>query len=318
MPSLYPPIRTRPGCRTVSTRARLRSAVMIGLMCAGLQQGAAQVSPPMHSKGLNVAPAYEGWEKNPDGSYDLVFGYMNRNWDDAIDIPIGPENSFEPGGPDRGQPTQFLPRRNYFVFRVRVPRDFGIRELVWTLTSNGTTERAYGTLRPGYALSKDVIAATLGAVGPGITTREVSERNNAPTLEVEGSGVRTASVGQAITTAAIVNDDGLPAPAIIPPWMGSPASSASGALLSPAGLRVAWFVYRGPGAQVTFAPPQFKVYVDVRGGSPWSPGWKIPPIPGGNRWVTTVTFHQPGMYILRCLAHDGAAFTYRDLTVNVR
>jgi hypothetical protein len=102
-----------------------------------------------YARGQSIAPAYEGWERNDDGSFNLVFGYMNRNWEEIIDLPIGPENTIEPGGADRGQPTHFFPRRNRFVFKIRVPADFGDRELVWTLTSNGQTERAYATLKVG-------------------------------------------------------------------------------------------------------------------------------------------------------------------------
>lgn len=271
----------------------------------------------MHSRGQGIAPAYEGWEKNADGSFNLVFGYMNRNWDEAITVPVGSDNNFQSGGQDQGQPTHLLPRRNFFVFRVRVPGDFGDRELVWTLTANGKTERAYGTLKPGYFLNKDVIAATLGAVGPGVTNKEVSERNRAPTLKVEGSADRIARVGEPIVLVAIADDDDLPRRVAAPAWMGSPVASAIGTLLSPAGLRVAWFVYRGAGNAVTFDPPQFKVYVDLRGGSPWSPGWTPPPIPPGNRWTTRVSFSAPGTYVLRCLAHDGAAATHQDIRVTV-
>ena len=89
--------------------------------------------------GDTISPAYEGWEQNRDGSYNLVFGYMNRNWD-ALDIPVGPDNVIEPGGPDQGQPTHFLPRRNRVVFRVHVPADFGENdEVVWTVTANGSS-----------------------------------------------------------------------------------------------------------------------------------------------------------------------------------
>ena len=99
------------------------------------------------SSGQNIAPVYEGWEQNPDGSFNLVFGYFNRNWEEEIDVPIGADNTIEPGGPDQGQPTHFLPRRNRFLFRIRVAKDFGKREIVWTLTSHGKTERAYATLK---------------------------------------------------------------------------------------------------------------------------------------------------------------------------
>jgi hypothetical protein len=101
-----------------------------------------------YASGQNVSPAYEGWEQNGDGSFNFLFGYMNRNWEEELDVPIGPDNDIEPGGPDQGQPTRFLPRRNRFVFRVRVPADFGNREMVWTLTARGKTEKAYATLRP--------------------------------------------------------------------------------------------------------------------------------------------------------------------------
>ena len=84
------------------------------------------------------------------GSFSLVFGYFNRNWEEAMHLPVGENNTIEPGGPDRGQPTYFHPRRNQFIFRVRVPKDFGKKELVWTLTSHGKTERVYGTLAPDY------------------------------------------------------------------------------------------------------------------------------------------------------------------------
>ena len=87
-----------------------------------------------YSSGQNVSPAYEGWEVGADGAKYFVFGYMNRNWQEEIDVPIGPENSFNIGNPDQGQPTHFLPRRNRFIFRVPVPKGFSdTDELVWTL-----------------------------------------------------------------------------------------------------------------------------------------------------------------------------------------
>ena len=49
---------------------------------------------------------------------------MNRNWEEELDVPVGPDNGFNLGGADQGQPTHFLPRRNRFVFRVQVPNDF--------------------------------------------------------------------------------------------------------------------------------------------------------------------------------------------------
>jgi hypothetical protein len=75
-----------------------------------------------YSSGQSLEPAYEGWMQNPDGSYTLYFGYMNTNWQQDFDIPVGPANHFEPGDPDRGQPTHFYPRRNPFLFTFQVRR----------------------------------------------------------------------------------------------------------------------------------------------------------------------------------------------------
>src|SRR5947209_8855227 len=92
-----------------------------------------------YSSGQNIVPVYEGWEKNPDGSFNVVFGYFNRNFEEEVDAPVGPDNNIEPGGTDQGQPTHFYPRRTRFLFRIRLPKDFGNKELVWTITSHGKT-----------------------------------------------------------------------------------------------------------------------------------------------------------------------------------
>ena len=91
--------------------------------------GAALVAPSSGSSvqiqyraGQDVTPAYEGWTANPDGTFNLFFGYLNRNYVEELDIPIGPNNTIEPGG-DRGQPEHFYPRRQSFVFKVVVPKD---------------------------------------------------------------------------------------------------------------------------------------------------------------------------------------------------
>ena len=43
----------------------------------------------------------------------------------------------------------------------------------------------------------------------------------------------------------------------------------------------------------------------------------IPEPPAGGRWTTTVTFSEPGTYVLRAVASDGALFTYDNVTVTV-
>src|SRR5262245_624584 len=103
----------------------VRLVLVIGL---ALAIGRESTNAQTYSRGQTASPAFEGWEKNADGSFNFLFGYMNRNWEEEIDVPIGPENNIEPGGPDQGQPTRLLPRRNRFVFRVRVPADWGQKE----------------------------------------------------------------------------------------------------------------------------------------------------------------------------------------------
>ena len=109
-----------------------------------------------YTHGQNVAPVFEGWEPNPDGTYNMVFGFFNRNCAEEVHAPVGPGNSIEPGGPDHGQPARFHPRRGKFVFKVQVPADFGDNELVWTLTVHGKTEQAYATLHPEYIIDKRI------------------------------------------------------------------------------------------------------------------------------------------------------------------
>ena len=92
---------------------------------------------PTHESGANVTGAFEGWYKNPDGSFNLLLGYFNRNTRQDLDVAIGPNNRIEPGGPDRGQPTHFLAGRKWGMFVVKVPSDFGSNRLTWTLTVNG-------------------------------------------------------------------------------------------------------------------------------------------------------------------------------------
>ena len=277
-----------------------------------------------YSSGLNVSPAYEGWERDPDGRRYFLFGYMNHNWEEEIVAPVGADNAIEPGGPDQGQPTRFLPRRNRFIFRVPVPDGFGeTDEMVWTLTTNGVTEKAYATLRLDYFVDSMVRASEQGAIGAG-TTNPVIRSNTGPTLTIEGAAERQVRVGEPLTLVARATDDGLPESRRrgasrrrsdrMNPWR----PPYRGTVSSETGLRVSWFVYRGAG-DVTVDPPQVSVWEDTRPGahSPWAPLWVTPEAPPDNGWVSSVTFHEPGVYTLRCRASDGALDVDRDILVTV-
>ena len=294
-----------------------------------------------YTKGQNISPAYEGWEQASDGSKYFLFGYMNRNWEEEIDVPVGAENGFSVGGADQGQPTHFLPRRNRFVFRVKVPAGFSEKdELIWTLTTHGKTEKAYATLRPDYVVDDVVKASETGALGAGTSSPEV-RGNHSPTVHIQELKARQVNVGTPITVVSEVKDDGIPkrrpppslaalaaiqkrladepalAAALRNPSMSPPSRITVGKSL---GLHVSWFVYRGPvGGKATFDPPQVKAWEDTRAAanSPWAPNWAAPKLPDDGIQPVHVTFSEPGTYVLRCRADDGALVADEEVTIVV-
>ena len=316
--------RRRPG------RALLLAALSVLL----LHQGASAQTRFTYSRGQSISPAYEGWWQNDDGSFTMFFGYMNSNWEEEFDIPLGPDNSIEPAGPDQGQPTHFFPRRNMFLFTIRVPKDFGDKELVWTLVTHGKTERAYASLRLDYFLNRQTIATEVGANRGGLGDELL--RNEPPTLRVEGDKRRSARVGEPLTLVARASDDGIPsgvssrARAGTPGGRGASSEGQGGGRQAyrpppqqavpstPNGLWLSWIVYRGA-RRVTFVPEQMKTWQDTRvyANSPWSPPYIIPPAPPDGKWVVQATFDEPGTYVLRAVASDGALFTSEDVTVRV-
>ena len=292
-----------------------------------------------YTKGQNVAPAYEGWEQGPDGTKYFLFGYMNRNWEEELDVAVGPDNGFNVGGADQGQPTHFLPRRNRFVFRVRVPTGFSDKdELIWTLTTHGKTEKAYATLRYDYVVDDVVKASETGALGAGTSSPEV-RANKPPTVRIQEVTARSVKVGEPLTLVSEVKDDGIPKPRNLARVAAAQAQAAAQTTTTAAatpprnpamfpptrvtvgknlGLHVSWFLYRGPGP-VTFDPPQVKVWEDTRTGanSPWAPLWAAPKVPADGKQSVQVTFSQPGTYVLRCRADDGALVADEEVTIIV-
>ena len=130
------------------------------MIAIGVGAGAEQLPmEPPHNSGQSITAAYEGWFKNPDGGFSLLVGYYNRNLKQEIDVPIGPGNRIEPGGPDRGQPTHFLPNRQWGMFTITVPRDFGDQKLTWTIEANGQPTVVPLSLNPLWELSPFVEAS---------------------------------------------------------------------------------------------------------------------------------------------------------------
>src|SRR5262252_4955693 len=160
-------------------------------------QNAPQLVNLHHWSGQGVAPVYEGFDINPDGSYNMWFGYMNRNYEEEIDVAVGAENTFEPGG-DRGQPTHFMPRRHKDVFKVTVPKDFGNQTLVWKLTSHGRADQVIATLMPVWQIYR--LRTTRGG-----NSEQVSS-NLPPVVDLQ----LAKQDGVTATLNLSATDDGLP------------------------------------------------------------------------------------------------------------
>lgn len=314
------------------------SLLALSLCATILSQG---VFADTYRSGQHIEPAFEGWKPNADGTFNMMFGYMNENWEEELDVALGADNSFSPGDADRGQPTHFLPRRNRFTFEVTVPSDWGDRELVWTLNVNGVERKAYATLKADYLVDNMVIASETGSLGAGTSSPE-SRANIPPVVSVQGDDIRTVRAGQPLRLQTQVADDGLPTPSDpvadarrFAEFAGGPLAAAlvteenirTRLLMTPPtrvtvgktnGLFLSWNVYRGEG-EVTFDPPQPKPWEDTRTGanSPWGALWTPPPVPEDGMYGVEVTFEKPGTYVLWGRADDGGLYHDGYITVNV-
>ena len=223
-------------------------------------------APIPHAIGQSVSASFEGWYPNPDGTRSLVFGYFNRNYEELLDIPVGPDNRFEPGPADRGQPTHFLLRRQTGVFAVVVPADFGDQQLTWTLTAHGVTIAVPGHLRPEWEIT---------------ALEEVTSGNTPPVIRF---GRADAEPGQGPLGIHWELTAMMSMPTTITVWATDDGVRKARAAQRPARLGVVWSKFRGPGA-VTLSDT-------------------APAIDETGKAVTTATFGEPGEYVLRVLAWD--------------
>src|SRR5262245_3235956 len=191
-------------------------------------QTSSQLTNLRHWSGQGVSPVYEGFDINPDGSFNMWFGYMNRNYEEEIDLSVGENNTFEPGG-DRGQPTHFVTRRHKDVFKVTVAKDFGDKTLVWKLNAHGQPAQVVASLKPVWQI--DRLRTTRGGNSEKISSNLPPEVN----VFVSNKTDTTA------TLTVMAKDDGLPV------RRGQPV-----------GMTVLWAKYRGPGT-VMFTEPQIKL-----------------------------------------------------------
>ncbi len=250
------------------------------------------------NRGQNIQPVFEGWERNDDGSFTMVFGYLNRNYQEQPVVPVGPNNFFEPGPADRGQPTHFYNRRQQFVFEVRVPADWGReQDLVWTVTHNGRTDRAFGHLWPVWEIDNVVRRQNRGT---GFAQGYAD--NQRPSIRLAGADELEVTLPDALEIAVVAGDDGIPPPnpdilkrTLRPgPKMQAMVSPRDAATT---GLAVTWLHWRGAGA-VSFDPRVLTL--DEQGQA-----------------VTRVSFSAPGTYVLQAVADDTVFTTPVNVTVTV-
>jgi hypothetical protein len=175
-----------------------------------------------HWTGQGVAPVYEGYDVNPDGSFNMWFGYMNRNYEEEPDIPVGADNSFSPGPADRGQPTHFAVRRHKDIFSVTVPKDFGDQQLVWTLTLHGETMQVPAALNPRWIIDRRYTTRGANIDNP--------YSNTPPVVSVDPME-ETIGLSDPLRLALAATDDGRPL--------------RNG---KPIGMTMDWVKYRGPGS----------------------------------------------------------------------
>jgi hypothetical protein len=252
------------------------------VLVSGTFSGWAQLpEEPMHETGQGITGAFEGWFQNHDGSYTFWFGYNNRNTKEELDIPIGPNNRIEPGGPDQGQPTHFLLQRQMGLFSIKVPKDFGSKKLTWTLVANGKTAVIPASLNPLWEIDP------FSEAGAGKT----------PPLLWLDQGSDTAK-GPYILTKSITTAAGTSVPLTV--WVSDEAKNIAGRPPMPVPVTIAWSKYRGPG-NVIFgrARPPIEKGQDGSGGTSASFSGKA---------TTTATFSEPGEYVLEVVANGTRGF----------
>ncbi|MEZ5416110.1 MAG: hypothetical protein R2708_02065 [Vicinamibacterales bacterium] len=249
-------------------------------------QGQLLPSYPKLAFGGTISPAYDGWYDNADGTRTFMMGYYSRNWEDPIEIPIGPNNHFEPGPADRGQPTYFLPNRNFGMFTVTVPKGHKDK-LWWVVTVNGVTQRVPMSETPDYNMTPQH-SSEEGPDGRYNEPPRLRLSENGPVYQMPVSskmapGERVAIAKEPMTLDFWVDDDAL-------------HSSGSNAPTGGHEPMVELVVnkYRGPGT-VTVGKGHEKLTV-LKGGKPGQPF--------SAKGSTTLTFSEPGDYQIHVTAND--------------
>lgn len=249
---------------------------LIGIALFAAMSGAQSLPfEPPHDAGQSITGAFEGWFPNADGTFSILLGYYNRNQKQTIEIPAGPNNRIEPGGPDQGQPTCFLPGRQWGVFTITVPKDFGEKKFTWTLVANSKTTVIPASLNPLYEVQPFQEAS--GNEPPFIAFSEAGPF-------VQGPRGQSREL-----TAAVSN------PLTVTLWLADDAKAPFSARPIGPPVTVTWSKFRGPGT-VTFSSDRPKVE---------KASFKPPATAVFSGTATTTAgFSEPGEYILRVVAND--------------
>lgn len=275
------------------TKLLIRFGAAIVFVLASSLSLVGQTRPlaPMPTRGLPVTPFMEGWYANEDGTFSISFGYLNRNAEDVLRIPIGESNSIEPASFSGMQPTVFLPGRHRGVFTVTVPnRD---TELLWTIVNaNGEAHKVPGRTASGsYELDRNPRPA--GSLPPRVAFAENGPWGWDPT-GIVADRVETARVGQPVTLTLYTND----------PSQRDPNDPRFETAKS---LRVVWSPYQSPpNGNVTFTRHESTPVISDAAGEgaggrrPSRAGPEEIMLPNGAGVArVNATFSQPGEYLVR-------------------
>ncbi|HEX6161884.1 MAG TPA: hypothetical protein VFZ31_00865 [Vicinamibacterales bacterium] len=252
------------------------------LVMAAINLAAEQIRPlaPTPPVGQRVAPFFDGFYENADGSFTLSFGYSNLNATDVVEIPLGPNNFIEPKQFDGRQPTSFPPTqgpgptgarrdRERGVFTVTIPPAF-TGDVVWTLRHAGQTHKVPGRTKTGayglrWPMAMGSIPPLVGFTASTMTGRGPSGIESAP---------MQANVGVPLSITIWTKDDSE-----------RDAAAEGGVQFKARGparpaLNIKWYKHSGPGP-VTFDPATAGLNA-LEGSS-----------------SSKATFTQPGSYMLR-------------------
>ena len=253
-----------------------------GVLLLGQTEPAA-IPHPRGQFGAGITGAFEGWfTSDTDKDFrGFLVGYFNRNTQEDLDVPIGPNNRIEPGGPDMGQPTHFLPGRKYGMFVVPIPKDFKPTDkYTWTIVANGQVNAIPLKMHPDYVISPFSEIA-VGNTPPTIRFEEKGKPIQGPIAMLAHAATRTTSVSKPLELTLWITDDMKFTNGTSAPLTGNRAP-----------VTLVWSKYRGTGT-VKFD----KANPKAEGTANENDGFN-------GKATTTVTFGQPGDYVLQVSVND--------------